>query len=332
MKSFHKIHTLAFVCLTLLTMLSKEAVGEENTDRSFERQATEEITRAVLNMIKLWEEKSGDNLAVSEKHPIRIVFSESDFGNLPVVLANGSGNASIKADVEMKPDFEDTPNELGKAWSGPWYVVSGQYTCSGTFTLDGKRVSLSGESTVFGNDGAVNFSEGIIKVNGIEFKGKDWHTSSSEKSTKLKNSGKAEEHVVDGLDLENLYNQARDEYIRGKYDLAMQGFKSVYEKDSGGIWKEAALYWMGECLFKQNQLDQALASYQRYLQEFPRGGNMCPARFKLGYVYHQKGKAAASRFSRPKNDVAAIRIPGSMRIRAFNSERISVSVSRATIG
>ena len=98
--------------------------------------------------------------------------------------------------------------------------------------------------------------------------------------------------VVDGLDLENLYNQARDDYIRGKYDLAMQGFKSVYEKDSGGSWKEAALYWMGECLFKQNQLDQALASYQRYLQEFPRGGNMCAARFKLGLLYHQKGQTA----------------------------------------
>ena len=94
--------------------------------------------------------------------------------------------------------------------------------------------------------------------------------------------------VVEGLDLENLYNQSRDDYIRGKYDLAFTGFKSVYEKDAGGTWKEQAMYWMGESLLKQGKADKALEAYQRTVKEFPRGSKTCSARFKMGLIHHEK--------------------------------------------
>jgi TolA-binding protein len=94
--------------------------------------------------------------------------------------------------------------------------------------------------------------------------------------------------VVEGLDLENLYNQSRDDYIRGKYDLAFAGFKNVYEKDAGGTWKEQAMYWMGESLLKQEKPDKALEAYQRTVKEFPRGTKTCSARFKIGLILHDK--------------------------------------------
>lgn len=94
--------------------------------------------------------------------------------------------------------------------------------------------------------------------------------------------------VVEGLDLENLYNQARDDYIRGKYDLALQGFKNVYEKDAGGTWKELALYWIGESLVKQDKPDKAIDAYSRAVKEFPRGSKTCSAHFKIGLIYDQK--------------------------------------------
>jgi TolA-binding protein len=94
--------------------------------------------------------------------------------------------------------------------------------------------------------------------------------------------------VVEGLDLENLYNQSREDYIRGKYDLAFSGFKNVYEKDAGGTWKEQAMYWMGESLLKQDKPDKAMEAYQRAVKEFPRGSKTCSARFKLGLIHHEK--------------------------------------------
>jgi TolA-binding protein len=94
--------------------------------------------------------------------------------------------------------------------------------------------------------------------------------------------------VVEGLDLENLFNQARDDYIRGKYDLALTGFKSVYEKDAGGTWKELAMFWLGETMLKQERPDKALEAYQRVIKEFPRGNKTCSAHFKAGLIHNQK--------------------------------------------
>ena len=94
--------------------------------------------------------------------------------------------------------------------------------------------------------------------------------------------------VVEGLDLEALFNQARDDYIRGKYDLALQGFKTVYEKDAGGTWRELAMFWLGETLLKQDKADKALEAYGRVVKEFPRGTKACSAHFKIGLIYNDK--------------------------------------------
>ncbi|MDB5102596.1 MAG: hypothetical protein JWP91_285 [Fibrobacteres bacterium] len=94
--------------------------------------------------------------------------------------------------------------------------------------------------------------------------------------------------VVEGLDLEALFNQSRDDYIRGKYDLALQGFKNVYEKDAGGTWRELAMFWLGETLLKQDKTDKALEAYARVTKEFPRGTKTCSSRFKIGLIYHGK--------------------------------------------
>ena len=94
--------------------------------------------------------------------------------------------------------------------------------------------------------------------------------------------------VVDGLDLEALFNQARDDYIRGKYDLALAGFKTVYEKDGGGTWRELAMFWLGETLLKQDKPDKAVEAYGRVVKEFPRGSKSCSAHFKIGLIHHGK--------------------------------------------
>lgn len=97
-----------------------------------------------------------------------------------------------------------------------------------------------------------------------------------------------EAKVIEGLDLEALFNQARDDYIRGKYDLALQGFKTVYEKDAGGTWRELAMFWLGETLLKQDKADKALEAYARVVKEFPRGTKACSAHFKSGLIYNDK--------------------------------------------
>lgn len=94
--------------------------------------------------------------------------------------------------------------------------------------------------------------------------------------------------VVPGLDLEHLFGQAREDYIRGRYDLAYQGFKSIYEKTDAGSWREQSLYWMAECLLRGDKPDRALEFFQRVTTEFPDGSQRCAARLKIGLMYDQK--------------------------------------------
>ncbi len=99
--------------------------------------------------------------------------------------------------------------------------------------------------------------------------------------------------VVPGLDLEHMFGQAREDFIRGRYDLAYQGFRAIYEKDNAGAWREQSLYWMAECLWKGDKPDRALEVYARVLSEFPEGSHGCAARLKTGLVHDQRQDIAA---------------------------------------
>jgi TolA-binding protein len=94
--------------------------------------------------------------------------------------------------------------------------------------------------------------------------------------------------VVPGLDLEHLFGQAREDFIGGRYELAFQGFKAIYEKEDAGAWREQSLYWMAECLLRAEKQDKALEAYQRVQTEFPKGTQRCPALLKVGLIYDQK--------------------------------------------
>lgn len=104
--------------------------------------------------------------------------------------------------------------------------------------------------------------------------------------------GTPQVRVVQGLDLENLYNQARDDFFNGRYELAYKSFQTVYEKDPSGGYKENALYWMGESLLKGEKTDKSIEIFERLLKEFPRGNKLCPTRFKLGLLHERKGATA----------------------------------------
>jgi TolA-binding protein len=94
--------------------------------------------------------------------------------------------------------------------------------------------------------------------------------------------------IVPGLDMEHMFGQAREDYIRGRYDLAYQGFKAIYEKDNGGAWREQSLYWMAECFWKGDKADRALELFARIHTEFPDGSQRCAAYLKTGLIYDQQ--------------------------------------------
>jgi len=100
--------------------------------------------------------------------------------------------------------------------------------------------------------------------------------------------------VITGLDVEKLYNQAREDFISGKYDIAYNGFQTVLEKAKSGLYKDNALYWMGECFYRKNNFPKAIEYYTRSVTEYPRGNKICSAYYKMG-MSAEKGNMKVKR-------------------------------------
>jgi TolA-binding protein len=91
------------------------------------------------------------------------------------------------------------------------------------------------------------------------------------------------------LDVKKIYHQAREDYITGKYKLALRGFQTVYQRDSQGDYKDNSLYWVGEIYYKNKEYSKAIEFYTRTVAEFPKGDKKCTALFKMGLVYEDQG-------------------------------------------
>ena len=84
---------------------------------------------------------------------------------------------------------------------------------------------------------------------------------------------------------EELYRSAYEDYMRGNYDLAAQGFRDYMERWPSTELTDNALYWIGECYDAQGELEQALATFSRVLEDHPTSDKAAAAQLKKGLLY-----------------------------------------------
>ncbi|HEY7817811.1 MAG TPA: hypothetical protein VIG29_06320, partial [Vicinamibacteria bacterium] len=75
--------------------------------------------------------------------------------------------------------------------------------------------------------------------------------------------------VASGPSVIDIYNEARNDYTQGRYQLAVSGFKDVLELDKRGDLADNAHYWMGEAYLAQRQHELALAEFDRIIRDYP---------------------------------------------------------------
>jgi TolA-binding protein len=92
------------------------------------------------------------------------------------------------------------------------------------------------------------------------------------------------------LELEKLYNTAKNDFNSENYKDAYNGFKDVYEKNPKSELGENAMYWMAVCFDRTGQLDNAKLVFGRLLEEFPKGSKQCSALFQLGLLNKKLNK------------------------------------------
>jgi tol-pal system protein YbgF len=91
-------------------------------------------------------------------------------------------------------------------------------------------------------------------------------------------------------DPETLYQTSYSDYLRGNYDLAMLGFKQYLEAFPETDLADNAIYWVGECFYRQQKFNEAIAEYDRVLKQYPRSDKTASALLKKGFSLLELGQ------------------------------------------
>lgn len=88
---------------------------------------------------------------------------------------------------------------------------------------------------------------------------------------------------------DQLYRSAYEDYMRGNYDLAAQGFQEYIRRFPSTDLSDNALYWIGECYDAQELNQEALEVFSQVLEEHPNSDKAAAAQLKKGLLYLKDG-------------------------------------------
>jgi len=88
---------------------------------------------------------------------------------------------------------------------------------------------------------------------------------------------------------DELYRSAYEDYMRGNYDLAAEGFAEYRRQWPNTELTDNALYWIGECYDAQEKPQEALDTFTQVLEEYPTSDKAAAAQLKKGLIYLKMG-------------------------------------------
>jgi tol-pal system protein YbgF len=88
---------------------------------------------------------------------------------------------------------------------------------------------------------------------------------------------------------DELYRSAYEDYMRGNYDLAADGFSEYLRRWPTTELSDNALYWIGECYDAKEEPNQALEMFSRVLEDYPTSDKAAAAQLKKGLIYLKMG-------------------------------------------
>lgn len=94
---------------------------------------------------------------------------------------------------------------------------------------------------------------------------------------------------LDTASPDELYRSAYEDYMRGNYDLAAQGFKEYLRRWGQTDLADNALYWVGECYDAQDRSQEALDTFSQVLDQYPGSDKAAAAQLKKGLIYLKQG-------------------------------------------
>lgn len=85
---------------------------------------------------------------------------------------------------------------------------------------------------------------------------------------------------------------AYNDYLKGNYDLSVDGFKLYRQQFPESPLADNALYWIGECRYSQRKFDEAIDAFDELIQGYPQGDKAAAAHLKKGLSFIELGRKA----------------------------------------
>ncbi len=81
------------------------------------------------------------------------------------------------------------------------------------------------------------------------------------------------------------YQQAKADFDKGSFDLAIAGFENYLALFPDASQADAAQYWLGECWYSKKEYGKAIDAFEKVLKNHPKSEKAPGARLKIGYSY-----------------------------------------------
>ncbi|RLE31321.1 MAG: hypothetical protein DRJ61_11520 [Acidobacteria bacterium] len=88
---------------------------------------------------------------------------------------------------------------------------------------------------------------------------------------------------------DQLYRSAYEDYMRGNYDLAAQGFQEYRRLFPDTELSDNSLYWVGECYAAQDLTTEAIQTFTQVLENYPNSDKGAASQLKKGLLYLGSG-------------------------------------------
>ncbi|MGD9345007.1 MAG: tol-pal system protein YbgF [Candidatus Aminicenantes bacterium] len=88
--------------------------------------------------------------------------------------------------------------------------------------------------------------------------------------------------ISPNLSPNEVYNMARSDYLKGNFELAIEGFTIYSSQFPESPLADDALYWIGECYFSQDKYDEAIEHFNELILNYPTGDKIPAAYLKKG--------------------------------------------------
>jgi tol-pal system protein YbgF len=92
------------------------------------------------------------------------------------------------------------------------------------------------------------------------------------------------------LSPQEVYNAAYSDYLKGNFDLAVEGFKVYRDAFPDSPLADNALYWIGECLFSQRKFDQAIEEFNNLILNYAQSDKIAASYLKRGLAQAELGR------------------------------------------